>query len=202
MNRTILLIVLTFSFLTTSLVASAGGSKSAQRRVEEAPVAASARPYDRAEFRHWIDADGDCQNTRQEILIARSLVPVKLNKKGCTVKAGRWNDFYYDEVLERASDVDIDHVIPLKHAWDIGASAWTAEQREKFANDPENLVVTNRKYNRQKGAKTIMEWMPVNRAYACKYAAQWFQVKEKYHLPISAKEHEFRDMLKCESATK
>lgn len=158
--------------------------------------------YDRKLFEHWIDADGDCQNTRTEILVKESAEPVtfRKSKKGnCSVLKGRWPDFYYDEVLTDAKLIDIDHVVPLKHAWESGAKAWSDETREKFANDPLNLVVTNRKYNRQKGAKTILEWMPINRAYACKYAERWMTIKKKYELKISSKEHEYYAQMKCGS---
>ncbi len=42
---------------------------------ESIAAPAPVSPYNRKDWPHWIDADGDCQNTRQEILIASSRVP-------------------------------------------------------------------------------------------------------------------------------
>ena len=42
--------------------------------------------YDRDDWRHWEDFDGDCQNTRHELLIVSSIFPVTFtNARGCTV---------------------------------------------------------------------------------------------------------------------
>ncbi len=144
--------------------------------------------YVRSDWPHWIDQDKDCLDTRAEILKQRSLVPVSMNKKGCKVKSGKWKDYYYPETLTQASQVDIDHLIPLKHAHETGAAHWSTSQKEKFANDPENLVITNRRYNRQKGAKGIDEWLPVHKDYACKYITDWIKLKKKYHLILKSAE--------------
>lgn len=158
-------------------------------------------PYNRKAFRHWIDQDKDCRNTRAEVLMARSKVPVtfRVRKSGkkCTVDRGQWDDFYYDEVLTKASKIDIDHVVPLKHAWETGAENWSAKRRKEFANDPENLVITNLKYNRSKGAQTPLTWMPINRYYACRYMIKWMAIKKKYDLHVSKKEEEHLELLKC-----
>jgi len=154
--------------------------------------------YNRKDWKHWIPSGHGCRNTRSQIMVERSKTPVTFtNKKECTVKAGLWDDFYYNETITTAKDADIDHVIPLKHANDIGAESWSPEQKERFANDPENLIITNKTYNRQKGAKTIAEWLPVNRTYACRYVLKWFSLKTKYRLKISKEEIETRHLLKC-----
>jgi hypothetical protein len=154
--------------------------------------------YNRKDWKHWIDEDHDCENTRMEILKERSLKPVKMNKSGCRVLAGEWNDYYFPEVLTNTSKIDIDHLVPLKHAHDYGGASWSNVKKKQFANDPENLVITNLKYNRQKGPKSILEWMPINRAYACKYLTQWLKIKSKYELIISDKEQEFYKLAKCD----
>ncbi len=153
--------------------------------------------YDRKAYPHWSDVDKDCQNTRQELLISRSLSQVGMNRKGCTVVRGKWDDYYYPQVHTQAKSVDIDHLIPLKHAHDLGASLWGRAQREAFANDPENLVITDRRYNREKGAKTIAQWLPVGKDYACRYIRDWVRLKSKYQLPLTPPEENTIRMSGC-----
>ena len=40
--------------------------------------------------------------------------------------------------------VQIDHIVPLALAWDLGARNWTDEMRVRFANDPANLLAVAR----------------------------------------------------------
>jgi hypothetical protein len=111
-----------------------------------------------------------------------------MNARGCAVLRGEWEDYYFPQTHTSPKAVDIDHLIPLKHAHDVGADAWDRQRREAFANDPENLVVTVRRYNRQKGAKTIAEWLPVGKDYACRYIRDWVRLKKKYALPLTPAE--------------
>ena len=72
----------------------------------------SADAYNRKLYGGWIDQDGDCQNTRHEVLIAESTVPVTLDAKGCRVVSGRWQDPYTGRVFTDPRPLDIDHFIP------------------------------------------------------------------------------------------
>lgn len=157
----------------------------------------ASKKYVRKEWSHWTDDDNNCLNTRQEILKARSHVNVTMNKKGCSVVQGMWDDYYYPEVHSHANKVDIDHIVPLKYAHDHGAKNWSYELKEQFANDHENLVVTNKTYNRKKGAKGIDQWLPSHKEYACKYVEDWLYIKDKYKLIVTDREKNTIATLRC-----
>lgn len=141
-----------------------------------------AAKYSRDKFGHgWDDEDRDCQNTRQEVLISMSTNPVRFaDDRQCRVTFGRWISMYSGEVLFDASKVDIDHVVPLKWAWEHGAQSWSKAKREQFANDPINLVAVEASLNRQKGAKGLEEWLPPKNQE--QYKARFQRVVLKYDL--------------------
>lgn len=136
--------------------------------------------YNREEFgKGWADEDGDCQNTRQEILISTSTTPVRFsNDNECRVIFGRWVSMFTGDIIFDASKIDIDHIVPLKWAWDHGADKWTKEKREKFANDPINLVAVEASLNRQKGAKGVDEWLPPKNQG--QYKSRFKRICQKY----------------------
>ena len=138
--------------------------------------------YERSHFGHgWGDLDGDGQDTRQEILIEQSTAPVCF-KSGDNHKviSGRWISPFTGNVIHDPSVMDIDHVVPLRWAWEHGAKKWTDEKREKFANDPANLLSVEASLNRQKGAKGPDEWLPP--ANRCEYLLRFLRIAKNYGL--------------------
>ncbi|WP_090570418.1 HNH endonuclease family protein [Nitrosomonas sp. Nm33] len=163
--------------------------KQAGRYPQEVETPHYGKPYNRKDWPHWIDTDGDCQNTRQELLIASSTIPVKFkDSRHCTVISGKWFGVYTGKIFTKASDVDIDHIVPLAHAHRHGASDWTKKQRTEFANDFENLLVVSDKINQAKSDKAPHEWLPPRKAYWCEYGKRWEYIKHKYKLIYTKQE--------------
>ena len=147
----------------------------------------SQAKYDRDDYGGWIDADNDCLNTRAEILSITSQEKVTLNTT-CTVISGLWFDPFSNQTYTLASDLDIDHIVPLKWAHERGAYAWPDQLKVQFANDPLNLKPVLDRLNQAKGAKPPSEWMPPNQRYRCQYLVEWQAILDKYQLTMIASE--------------
>jgi len=182
-----------------SVVAVQGGSATAAtawsatliESVEALPVAVEVRTgYDRALFRHWVDADGDCQNARHEVLIAESSIDVTFTSAtGCTVATGQWYSWYDGITATSASALDIDHVVALAEAWDSGAHSWTSAERQAFANDlgdPRSLVAVTSSINSSKSDRDPATWLPP--LEQCRYVLDWTAVKIRWGLSVDTTE--------------
>ena len=157
-----------------------------------APVPANLPAYDRAEWRHWIDADGDCQDARQEVLIAESTVPVTFESSDqCRVASGGWIGPYTGIVVDDPSELDIDHMVPLANAYRSGGWAWSPEQKAAYANDLEyadHLIATTASANRSKGSDGPEDWRPSNQSYWREYAVDWIMIKSRWELTAMERE--------------
>ena len=153
-----------------------------------APESAPASPrYSRGAFRHWIDADRNCRNTRAEVLARASTVAVTGR---CTILRGSWTSSYDGLVTDLASRLDVDHMVPLKEAWDSGAAAWSADARTAYANDlgdPRTLVAVSVSSNRSKSDRDTAEWLPAFER--CGYAQAWVAVKYRWSLTVDDAEY-------------
>ena len=148
--------------------------------------------YSRSAFSHWRDPDQNGCDARNDIL-KRDLVNVvfKEGTNDCKVVSGLLNDPYSGEAIQFTlgnSDVDIDHVVALSHAWQVGAFQWSDSKRMEFANDPMNLLAVSARLNRQKGDGDAATWLPPAKSYRCAYVSRQIVVKIKYGLWITSPE--------------
>ena len=139
--------------------------------------------YNRDDWNHWIDHDDDCLDARPELLLHESLTSVTFaQSNNCRVVGGLWFGPFLGKFVTESSDLDVDHVIPLKWAHTHGGWRWSAEQKQTFANDYENLILVDDGRNQSKGSKGPGDWMPDNAAYHCAYAFKWSYLIDKYNL--------------------
>ena len=145
--------------------------------------------YDRDHFAGWLDTDGDCVNTRHEVLQAEA-VDFSMNTGGCAVAVGQWFDPYTNRTYTDPSELDVDHVVALADAWVSGAWAWADEVLDRFSNDLGNLNAIAAGENRSKSAKGPAEYSPTASAARCDYLVQYATVKIRWGLSITPRDFE------------
>ncbi|MDO0977492.1 HNH endonuclease family protein [Mycolicibacterium frederiksbergense] len=166
--------------------------------VIEIPVRVPGYDYRRDAFGESWDDDNDAPggrngcDTRNDILdrdlVEKSYVSIK--RCPTAVATGTLIDPYTNATIafvrgnQIGASVQIDHIVPLSLAWDLGARDWTDELRMRFANDPANLLAVDGPTNQHKGDNEPAVWMPPNRAFWCQYAVQFAAVLRGYGLPV------------------
>jgi hypothetical protein len=147
--------------------------------------------YARSLFKHWVDANSNGCNTREEVLMAESLTKAQVDAYGCKVIEGDWLSPYDNVSHTNPSELDIDHMIPLKEAWDSGAWNWTAAQRQAFANDLSDarpLIAVTAGQNRSKSDRDPSNWIPPQKSHTCTYLAEWVAIKSHWKLSMDQSE--------------
>lgn len=178
--------------LTMTAPAHAAETLSLSEAVASLPLAAESRDgYQRTSFKHWNAGQNptDGCNTRMEVLLAEAVSAPEV-LPGCKLSGGRWWSYYDAKWVTSAGALDVDHMVPLAEAWDSGASQWTAERREAYANDLDagtSLVAVTAGSNRSKADKDPAEWLP-NAEVTCRYVSEWTGDKLRWRLTVDADE--------------
>lgn len=166
--------------------------------IPEIPARVRGNDYRRAAFGDAWDDLNDAPgghngcDTRNDIL-NRDLVDktyVAIKRCPQAVATGTLHDPYTDNAIafvrgnQVGAAVQIDHIVPLALAWDLGARNWTDALRLRFANDPANLIAVEGQANQDKSDAEPARWMPPNHAFWCQYAVQFAAVLRGYGLPV------------------
>jgi hypothetical protein len=174
--------------------ASASGSQTVQVRLRAAirylHVAAHSHvgSYDRTkDFGDWISQGGGC-DTRAVVLKAESTKSTTQNPN-CTIETGKWFSYYNATTYTKASDLQIDHTVPVENVWISGAWRWTHATRVRYYNDlidSRTLVAVDTHDNESKGDQDPTTWLPSHGR--CRYERYWVSVKTRWHLTITSAE--------------
>ncbi|HNF04635.1 MAG: HNH endonuclease [Mycobacterium sp.] len=162
------------------------------------PVRVRGYDYRRAAFGEAWDDDNDAPgghngcDTRNDILNRDLVDKTYVSIKRCpdAVATGILRDPYTNATIaftrgnQVGAAVQIDHIVPLALAWDMGARDWSDAMRIRFANDPANLLAVAGQANQDKGDQEPATWMPPNHAFWCQYAMQFIAVARGYGLAV------------------
>lgn len=149
----------------------------------------------RRQFGTWkIDPhDGSCLDVRGQVLQrdSETRVATRESRNRCVVVSGRWVDPYSGQTYTSASEIDIDHMVPLKNAYDNGGWRWSAEKRCHYFNFVESkghLLSVSQRENSAKGDSSPADYLPPLRSAQCGYLKNWLSIKLTWGLTLPAHE--------------
>lgn len=161
-------------------------------------------------FGRWINdpTDETCMNTRAKVLVRDSAGNVTFrNNKQCVVAAGLWWDNYTGQEYTSSTQIQIDHMVPLKNAYISGAFNWDYKTRCLYANYmglKEHLVSAEARQNMSKGDRGPEKYLPPDLSFRCNYIKNWLMVKLIWRLNMTADEvqaiHEVATNYNCDPA--
>ncbi|WP_425315187.1 HNH endonuclease family protein [Streptomyces scopuliridis] len=179
-------------------ISSEADRKSARQLIAQVRTAGRGPKtgYDRDEFGYaWMDtADGvplarnGC-DTRNDLLQRDGQELRFRSGSDCVVASMTLHDPYTGKTIEwskqRASEVQIDHVVPLSYSWQLGSARWSEKKRRQLANDVLNLLPVEGRANSAKRDSGPASWLPPDKAIRCSYAVRFGQVALKYEMPVT-----------------
>lgn len=147
----------------------------------------------------WSDAvstghgHNGCDQASDQLVHDLDDVVIKPGTHGCTPLSGTLHDPYTGATIhyvrgQQPAAVSIDHIVPLKLVWDLGANSWDLQRRRDLAGDPRNLVAVSASANSAKGDSSPADrWKPRS-DYRCTYAERFVTVLYAYRLPVPARD--------------
>lgn len=145
-------------------------------------------------FGRWINdpTDDTCMNTRAKVLVRDSEGTVTFrNNRNCVVDMGQWHDPYSGTDQTDSRIIQIDHMVPLKHAYMSGAYQWDYKTRCLYANYlgyHNHLVPSTARENTSKGDRAPDKYLPSNEGYRCQYVKDWLTIKLIWRLNMTPDE--------------
>jgi hypothetical protein len=130
-------------------------------------------------------------DTRNDILAAQLTHVTRRPGSRCVVVSGTLHDPYTGQTIAftktHASAVQIDHMVPLALAWDLGAYAWPQSRRTAYANDERVvLLAVSGPANESKADSGPATWLPPDTTYRRTYAVRFVAALSAYHLSVTA----------------
>ncbi|MDR0951112.1 MAG: HNH endonuclease family protein [Candidatus Ancillula sp.] len=146
--------------------------------------------YDRDNYPTWDSVGPSCWSVRDEVL-KKSIKSGTGTTDGCKYISGTWEDPYsgeeltFDSATAVSRGIQIDHIIPLHYVNQHGGASWSAEKKEDYANNYDDLVAVGGAENEEKSDQGPAEWMPNNKNYWCTYSERWAKIATKWGISVT-----------------
>ena len=143
---------------------------------------AEVAPFNPDEWPHWTDEDGDCRETRQEVLIRDENGAGHLtytDNSNCEVISGVWYPPYVvGGPAANPEWLDVAHMVPLENAHRSGGWKWDTAKKRRYANSIGHLFLIPWNLYEERGGKAPDEWRPYGELAWCEYAKDWIRTKK------------------------
>lgn len=153
--------------------------------------------YDRSEWGDW-QSKGKC--TMREMIIRDTGSQVAVDEE-CRAVRGSWYSVYDGKMITNANELEIDHIVPVKEAWESGGKNWSRKQKNAFYNDRSNLIAVSRDSNRAKSDRDPATWQPSNKTYTCNFIMNWVRIKNRYGLTVDPQERTAIKNFQCKGVS-
>lgn len=140
----------------------------------------------------WVASAEDCLDLSEQVLVARSAVPIVwADNLQCVASEGAWVDPYLGIDLNRTLEAEVRSLVPLENVHLSGGSEWTPATRARFVGDVDHpatlaILAAGGGHNPRNAGPDV--WRPSNEASWCGYAVDWVAVKARWQLSVSAAE--------------
>ena len=181
-----------------SLVAAAEEAPAlARTQLEELDIRASSGSPGEVEVDFdedlWASVETTCLNLAEEVLVARSAVPITwADQLECVPDRGRWSDRYLDQDMSQTLEAEVRSLIPPEVVHASGGWAWSADTRQAYVTDqqhPGALEIIASGSGQNPRSQDPSRWRPSNEDIWCAYAVDWVSVKTRWQLDVTMAEH-------------
>ena len=155
--------------------------------------------YARSQFPDNEPSDVSSGHTLDGKSLSLRYYVIELDSSGAQIPAGKSESYMTGTLhnkytgttitLKHGPDttaIQVDHIVALGDAWQVGACHWSSSKRKAFAIDVAELRAVDTRDNEVKSDKDAAQWLPpANRAW---YVETQVNIKAKYGLGVTAAE--------------
>lgn len=157
--------------------------------IPDTPPGSDTEAFDPA---NWVFEEDGCLDVAEQVLIARSRIPIVwADQLECVPDGGQWTDRYLDTTLTRTLEADVVALVPPAVVYASGGALWSPATRQAYVSDQRHgatLQIVSAGGGHNPRAQDPAAWKPSSREIWCAYAVDWISVKTHWQLTVNSDE--------------